>query len=760
MALTINNFWGAETGGMDEASAFTGASASTTQKHSGAYSYKITTNTEEFDLDPFEAIASGGVKTIIGFWYRTPPVTTVDTVVEGFGTTNLDFSLNLSSSKLNLRDSGDTVVITGTTVLSTATWYFIEIYVERANSGAAELFIDGVSEGTASAKDFNAITGGLQLKFIGSGTAGDSIYIDDIYFQSGAASSADRLGGCEVISYRSSKTGVTPDTGDDLGSGSWLNTQEIPFNTANVGRYTLDAAGAGSVNTDDVGGSSGGGPNTDTNLDGTIPALKGIWYAKRDAGTATSHYGLLGNSGDGTTRTPELGLTSTDTIYTWISELTTIVPTTSEYCKIGFEKSSGGRVFNCRDMLAVILHVPVASVPRDVTTIAELIAVTENAASININVPRVVNCAVELVAVTENDSIVATAVPRAVTSIPELIAITENDSIIATAVPRAVTSIPEVVAVTESDALVNSERNIVTDPEVVAVTENDSIVATAVPRAVTSIPELIAITENDAIINSTRDISTISELIAVIENDATIDASSPLVVNCIPELVSVIENNSAVDFSRLITGVSEVIAVIENDTSVNRGRNIAGISEAIVIIESDATIQKDNSVATIPEFIAVVENSATVSRNRDIISIPESIAAIESNAIINRARNIATDPELIAVIENDATILANVDRLVNCITEIVLVKENIATINSSRNVITTFELIAVIENDSIITKNVNVGALSEQISVTENLTTITLTYNVSGIPEVIHIIESQAVIIRDSIIVRRVIIVS
>ncbi len=357
MAVTINNNWGAETGGMDEASSVVSATASSAQAHSGAYSYLCASSAQNFDLDPFEAVADAGTKCILGFWYRTPSAFSTLEMAKLWDGTNQDFSLDQQSDgAVDLQDSAGITRINGTTLLSASTWYFIEVYVDRLNSGAAEFFIDGVSQGTTAAQDFNAITGGPVLRFAGT-HASASTYYDDIYFISGATAATDRLGGCEVFGYRSNLNSATPDIGDVLDIGVWKDAQEIPFSTTLYARYEGAGIQAGAVNTDDLGGSSTGGPSGDTKITGSIKAIKGIWNARRSSGTATTHYALLGNSGDGTTRTTVV-LGTTNKIYTVVSEAATIVPTAAEYCRIGIEKTAGSRKWDCRDMLATILHVP------------------------------------------------------------------------------------------------------------------------------------------------------------------------------------------------------------------------------------------------------------------------------------------------------------------------------------------------------------------------------------------------------------------
>jgi len=364
MAFTINNFCGAETGGIEETVSASGFSASQTYVRSGSYAY-ASTGSGSFSL--FDAVGDAGGQYILSFYFLPAyapsgggsGTATFCAVADCFSMVNVGTS---SSGDIILRDSTTATIRTISNPFPTGgQWYLVEIVFEHSDSGSIEVFINGVSQGQDTGQDLSAGAGMSNMLL---GTLYDRLsgfYFDDIYFASGATSAADRLGNCEVIAYRSSKASVTPDDGGDnlnVGSGSmyWSYMQEVPFSQTNWAGY--DGALAGAVTTDDVGGSAGtGGPNTDSNIDGTIAAIKGIWRMDRGNGGGTEHYGLLGNNTDGTTRSVDFDPATSPANYFMVSESASVVPTSTEYCRIGIE-STGAQDFQCYDMLAQILHVP------------------------------------------------------------------------------------------------------------------------------------------------------------------------------------------------------------------------------------------------------------------------------------------------------------------------------------------------------------------------------------------------------------------
>lgn len=359
MALTINNFWGGETGGLEEFSASgTPIDITTSPVESGTYALELGTGGYA-QMSPFESVADAANGYIIGFkFYSETSGNGEFTILELSDTTGIFLELQVQTGGgVLLFDAEGSTVRNYGTIFTADTWHQVELYFEHSSSGSAELFLDGVSKGSDSGQDFTD-GGTFDLVQFGSGTTTWIRYFDNCYFLSGATSASDRLGPVEVYSYRSSLNSATPDTGGALNSGTWLGAQTIPFSASVGAEYTN--TGAGSVNTDDVGGSSGGGPDTDTNITGSIVACKGVWKMERSGGGGSAHYGLMGNSVDGTTRSADFDPTTAAANYFFVSESASIVPTSSESGKIGIE-TTGGQDFECYDMLFQILHVPPAA---------------------------------------------------------------------------------------------------------------------------------------------------------------------------------------------------------------------------------------------------------------------------------------------------------------------------------------------------------------------------------------------------------------
>jgi len=385
MALKLNNLWGAETGGLEEISGTIGSpTVSSSVKHAaGDYSYQLPSGTSIF-LDPFDAnIASGGNKFIFGCWIYLTDATPAsvkslfyfdESPVNSVGSV----AITTGGTVIILDANNSTVRTTGTT-LSDATWYFFEFYMEYGTSGACELFIDGVSQGTNSGVDF--ADAGFSFALVKIGNHDSTIYVDDMYFMSGCSSSADRLGGCEVYAYRSSASGFDWEWGTALDIGTVANMQNVPFNDSTTGGYATSNEARGLAYCNDVGGSAGtGGPYTDTNITGSLKAVKGVWRGKRSGGGGTTHQGTLGNS----VASPVLGVDYTySTVFALSTSLATYRyvmsginspglgpvmpdPTAGEYLSIGLVKSSGGQDWICSDMLGMVLHVPAVSVPQGI----------------------------------------------------------------------------------------------------------------------------------------------------------------------------------------------------------------------------------------------------------------------------------------------------------------------------------------------------------------------------------------------------------
>ncbi len=377
MALIINNFWGAETGGLEELSASSGGNASSIVVKTGNYSYLLSSAPSNHNFAPFESVADAGGKYIVKFDFNLTSVGSASHAVGFFQLAEgaapfLELAVHDTSNDLLILDATGSTIRTITQPFTADEWIELILVFEHSASGTVELFIDGVSQGEDTAQDLT--DGGTfdTITFRRTTINVAPYNYDNIVFQSGATAASDRLGGCEVIAYRSTLASVTPDWAQTaslalsaLEAGQWADTQEIPFSETNVGSYNDATLRAGGVDTNDSGGSAGtGGPNTDANIDGdsNIKAMKGVWRLQRSGGGATAQLVALSNSGEATTdaqvdSSGDLDITTGYVNYFLVVE-GSFTPTSSEYGRIGLNKSTGGQDLDCSDMLFQVLHVP------------------------------------------------------------------------------------------------------------------------------------------------------------------------------------------------------------------------------------------------------------------------------------------------------------------------------------------------------------------------------------------------------------------
>lgn len=376
MALTLNRFMGMETGGLEEWDTIVGSPiADSVNPRSGAFSLKLDTISQTATIDPLGLVASGGSGFIIGFGIFVDALGAVGDEVllqiseAGGIILQLIFDDNVDG-QVNLKNSINVEVDQFTGVLIAGQWVYIELFFEQLDSGNYEFFVDGVSKGSGTS-DFSR-GGAIDSCFFGrvNPSAGDHTYYDDVYVLTGATAASDRLGGTlgvEVFKYQSVKASITPDDGGaNLGVGQWGDAGETPLNEALVAVY--QTTGAGAVDSNTANGSPEG-PLNDARIDGdaNIKGMIGIWRMKRGGGGASDHFGLLGNDVDGTTPSADFAPTNQFATFFFLSELATIVPLSTEFCRIGFE-TTGAQDFNCAEMWAMLLHVPsevVGFVPED-----------------------------------------------------------------------------------------------------------------------------------------------------------------------------------------------------------------------------------------------------------------------------------------------------------------------------------------------------------------------------------------------------------
>lgn len=176
--------------------------------------------------------ASGGA--VIGFAYQLIGVFGAGDLFQIIEGAIVHMAIGVTAGGLLTVKRGATVLATGTTVLSTSSWYYIEfkVVIDDIN-GSYEVRIDGVTEAaltnTGPVDTRNVGTTGqwdrVQMVFsLASGFA----YFDDVYIcdLSGAAPRNNFLGTIKIESLLpqtdavavGSNTGLTPSTGTDHGA--------------------------------------------------------------------------------------------------------------------------------------------------------------------------------------------------------------------------------------------------------------------------------------------------------------------------------------------------------------------------------------------------------------------------------------------------------------------------------------------------------------------------------------------------------------
>ncbi len=412
MALTLNNFTGFETQGAEEASAIGGTPTyPTTDVRSGGACLLLDGSSDSYTL-PWVAsgVTDAGGDYIFGGAVKFASLTED---IGGFIDIRDDLGGGLlrlrvgASGKIELSDNSATVVITSTNAVGTSAYHFIEVYFEFVGTNAnAELFIDGVSEGTTSTGDFLASGTSVDiLRCLHDGS--NNVRFDDIYILSGAASAADRFGDFSVKTYQNTAEDAT-DQGDALADGTWALVSETPSNsgTSNDASYVDTGNLTGSTIMDE---GDRAGPSGDSDVTGaTIKGAKFISNLKRTSGGGRDHKILYGNDSDWASTsqaaTADLGLTVDYVIHEVLTVDTNLVPTSSESFQQGFSKSAtAGQDIFCGDQWAMLGYVP-ATGGTDIAASTDTLTLTENVATVNAETN--VNAGVDALTLTENQATV------------------------------------------------------------------------------------------------------------------------------------------------------------------------------------------------------------------------------------------------------------------------------------------------------------------------------------------------------------------
>jgi hypothetical protein len=159
----------------------------------------------------------------IGFaWYSTAVASkSIAMIIDG---TSEQISIRTNSSSVLTVNQGNNVRATGSTVLSTNTWYYIELKFTIHNSaGIVELKLNGATE-IASTSSLDT-TGTANAYFNGFGffqTASDTRYVDDVYaLDTGSGANTNFLGPVIVTARYPDGNGNasdwTPNGGSNMG---------------------------------------------------------------------------------------------------------------------------------------------------------------------------------------------------------------------------------------------------------------------------------------------------------------------------------------------------------------------------------------------------------------------------------------------------------------------------------------------------------------------------------------------------------------
>ncbi len=389
MALTLNNFIGFETGGLDEAQATSGAPAvNSDTPHSGSYYLRVN-GSQTYDVPAFEDFsAKSGNNYIFGCWLRVSSLSTGLQILRAQDSSDGNhWQLSFASSTEFRITYADASTEDFTHDLSADTWHLIEILWSRQDgTGIFELFVDGSSKKSATSKDTNT---GLALdhyRFL-SGT-GINVDFDDVYTYSGATDTDDFLGASEVFLYQGAPTTTYTESGDAPDVGSWDNVNE-----ETGGAPEAEYSGTPRDGGFDTDGTSRDGPSGDSRVEGdsNIKGSKAIHRMKRGNGGGTTHWKKFGNTGDGfSTRDISAGLSTAYAYFFELSEAAGVTPTSSEFFKVGMQLS-GARDLFMQDAWSTLLHVPTGEQVASVTPLAAAFAVQP--ATIAVTVPVDANAA-------------------------------------------------------------------------------------------------------------------------------------------------------------------------------------------------------------------------------------------------------------------------------------------------------------------------------------------------------------------------------
>ncbi len=386
-ALTLNNFIGFETNGVNEALSSGGTPTLSTTTHSGDWSLQFDAAADEYDA----AIITGASTDsdndfIFGFAIRwsdkVPSSSNVTFASVRDDGALVPWQIQIQTdSDIRFVDANNTIIDADIADPFTANeWHIIEVRWQHSETGAFDAHIDGSSVISETGVDLShgGTIGADDAFYRFEGAVGADFLVDDIYSFSGGTGTADFLGNPEIFRYQGCSgspgcdNSATPDTGDNLDQGVWQDLGETPLSSDATEPAYTGAALDGEIYTDDTqsGNNFRHGPHDDTNIDGTsnIKGAKLFWVLRRGNGSGTVHSGHYGNDSGAATVTASLTLDN-DFLNFFVIDGGPFgggsganPPDDTEHWKLGFGKDSGGRDIFAEEMWGFTLHVPDAPV--------------------------------------------------------------------------------------------------------------------------------------------------------------------------------------------------------------------------------------------------------------------------------------------------------------------------------------------------------------------------------------------------------------
>lgn len=567
------------------------------------------------------------------------------------------------------------------------------------------------------------------------------------------------------------------------GSDRYIEVGAVEWNVT----YDLvDAGDSGWVQSDGTGVYVG--PSGMTGISSIVGMCTFISTLYTGTGSQYTHSLLRGNNTDGTSELSLGNATATASTFFDITQSASIVPTTSEYARVGFGRTSGTDVtIRCIEVLAQLLVLP--EVGLGVTGVTEVITVTENNATVNKE--RGVSCSPEVVTATENNATVSTGV--SVTCTPEAVTVTENNATVSIALNVACT--PESVTVTENAATVNQSRDVyavgaspigyvntyVSNPGGWTDPANAYDGSTSTYAYSTSSGQLRLSNCSTPVITGKL---LGAEMRAYVQ--AVGHSGDPFIIPWVtPETIAQLNIDSEyatakwtpwVTASEPVLGwdygdwlhlasvrpgwgatssgefrvykielrgyYAEAVSVATNTASLNVTRNALAATEAVTVTENNASLNITRNVSGVTEVVTATENNASVTRGIAVTGVTEAVTVTENDATVNAGRGILASTELVTVTENDASL--NIARGVTGVTEVVTVTENPAAVNRSRPVTGITEIVTVTENPATVNQSRGVSGATEVVTVVENNATVNVARGVTGVTETVTVTENDA----------------